>query len=73
MKFSANYTALLCLFVSSAYATEELTPQTFKEYTSSGQNGMVKFYQSWVRRVTFIHCFSLLDYKERSIPFLYFF
>ena len=26
-------------------ATEELTPERFKELTTSGKNGMVKFYQ----------------------------
>ena len=36
--------ALLSYF-QSASAAEELTPERFKELTTSGKNGMIKFYQ----------------------------
>jgi hypothetical protein len=31
--------------LQSAFAAEELTPARFKELTTSGKNGMIKFYQ----------------------------
>ena len=41
-----NFAAILALcLLSSTRATEELTPDRFKQLTTSGQNGMVKFYQ----------------------------
>jgi hypothetical protein len=39
--------AALILSASLCQATPELTEDEFEKLTSSGQNGMVKFYQPW--------------------------
>lgn len=46
LRLTCSLTALLALTtLPSATATEELTPARFQELTTSGRNGMIKFYQ----------------------------
>lgn len=44
MKFIGSFILLLA---SSACATQELNKETFTELTTSGKNGMIKFFQPW--------------------------
>lgn len=52
--FLRSITVFLFTIVYSCSATPELDPTTFKELTTSGKNGMIKFFQPWCG-----HCTSM--------------